>query len=89
MVSLAILIPFLAACAKDTRTIEQKQKSYESSARSHDRFEDDWKNMGNEDMAEYHHQEADRARHNKYAAGCDRETSFFFYIFGSDACEEK
>jgi len=36
--------------------------------------------VGNEDMAEYHKQEADRARHNKYAIGCDPEDILFFDV---------
>ena len=36
----------LVACATDTRTVEQKRKSYESSARIHYRFAEDWGEWG-------------------------------------------
>ena len=87
---LASLIALITACSTTAETVEQRQKRYEVDARTNDKFAEDWRNAGNEDMAKHHEQQADKARHNKYAAGCDYISLLIFdALLGSDACSEK
>lgn len=87
---LASLIALATACSTTEETVEQRQKRYEADARANDRFADDWRNAGNEGIAKHYEQQADKARHNKYAAGCDYISLLLFdVLLGSDACNEK
>lgn len=88
--SVSIVMLFLGGCATDPSEVEQRQQSYETSARVNDKIAEDWRNMGNDTMAEYHTQEADKASHNRFAAGCGFFGFLIFdVLFDSDACDRK
>lgn len=81
------LLLSLASCASDPGKTKRLQQSYESAARVHDEFAKEMRVGGNDVMAEYHEQEAARARHNEYAADCGFiSTIIFGALLDSDAC---
>lgn len=85
-----ICLLHLAGCATHSDRVEGRKKMYETSARVHDTFAQDWQTSGNAAMADYHRQAADRARHNRHAADCGLVNGFLFSILlGSDACETR
>lgn len=87
---LALSLQMMAGCATDPDRVEQRQKGYENQTRLNQKFAKDWRNSGNDDMSAFYEQEAQKARHNRDAAGCDATSQFIFTVLlGSDACEIK
>lgn len=84
-----LCIPTLTGCATDPEKVEQHQRMYESRAIVNDKVAEDMRNIGNERMAEYYNQEAEKERHNSFATDCGTTRYFIFSIIDSDACQTK
>lgn len=91
MGSVAFLLamwPSIALSADDPSD-EERARAVERRAQLDEQIAEDWRNMGNETMAEYYEQSAERTRHNGFAEQCDFAEEFLSGILGSDACRTK
>lgn len=90
----AILLLFviinISACTNRSNQTKNSSNPYEYAVESNLRLAEDYRTRGIEFMAEFHEEEAEKARHNQYAHDCDIiDYIIFDILFNGDKCSRK